>query len=151
LAVIKGETSVPGPVGRASGVANDARSSDPVYQALGFSSITRDEGDVYARFQLRLDEVIQSFDLILAARTMTTGSPPLAPDLSGSSSATIETPRGAATLDLTVVGGDVTGADWTAPSSRLLGLVAAVTKEAEVGDALVGVASLDLSPWEVSG
>ena len=151
LAVLDADDSLPGPVGRAAGDANDARASDPVYEALGFAPIARNEGDAFARFRLLLDEVMQSLDLILAAGTMTSGSPPLPVGLSGSGSATLETPRGTATLALTVEDGEVSKAELTTPSPRLVEVIPAVTKEAEVADALIGVASLDLSPWEIVG
>jgi hypothetical protein len=35
-------------------------------------------------------------------------------------------------------------------SARHLGLVESVAEQHELADALVGVASLDLSPWEVT-
>lgn len=150
ISVLKANAAIPGPVGRASGVSNDARLSDPWYRALGFTPITRDDGDALARLRLRLDETAQSLDLILAAGTMTLGSPPVPVDLSGTGSATIETPRGAATLDLTVDDGHVTNMRLTMPSTHLIDLVSTVAQGAEVADALIGVASLDLSPWDIA-
>jgi Ni,Fe-hydrogenase III large subunit len=149
VGVLEANAAIPSPVGRASGIANDARLSDPWYQAIGFTPITRDEGDALARLRLRLDETAQSLDLILAAGTMTLGSPPVPVHLNGTASATIETPRGAASLELTVVTGQVTDARLTTPSSYLIDLVPTVTEGAEVADALIGVASLDLSPWDI--
>jgi Ni,Fe-hydrogenase III large subunit len=48
-----------------------------------------------------------------------------------------------------VEGGAVSIVELDTPSTRHLGLVKAVTEQKELADALVGVASLDLSPWEV--
>jgi Ni,Fe-hydrogenase III large subunit len=50
-------------------------------------------------------------------------------------------------LDLTA--GRVTSLTLDTPSARHLALVKTVTDQAELADALVAVASLDLSPWEM--
>ena len=57
---------VVGPVARASGVSMDVRKDDP-YEAYGeipFKLITRNEGDVYARLLVRLDEITESINII---------------------------------------------------------------------------------------
>jgi Ni,Fe-hydrogenase III large subunit len=63
--------------------------------------------------------------------------------------ATIETPRGAASLHIEVHHGQIQVAHVTAPSSQHARLVPHVVEQAELADALVGIASLDLSPWEM--
>ncbi len=57
---------ISGPNLRASGVAHDLRKDQPydAYPELDFSVITRDEGDVWARSKVRMDEIYQSIDLI---------------------------------------------------------------------------------------
>ena len=57
---------VSGPVLRAAGVPYDVRRAHPysVYPELEFEVPTRDEGDTYARYLLRLDEVRQSLHII---------------------------------------------------------------------------------------
>ena len=55
-----------GVVGRASGVAEDARKEDPAYVALGFEPIVQSDGDSWARFRQRLQEAVQA--LVLADR-----------------------------------------------------------------------------------
>ena len=58
--------SVVGPVARASGIAIDVRKDEP-YEAYGeipFNLITRDEGDSWARLMVRLDEVVESINII---------------------------------------------------------------------------------------
>ena len=58
--------SVVGPVARASGVSMDVRKDAP-YEAYGeipFKLVTRSEGDTYARLMVRLDEVIESINII---------------------------------------------------------------------------------------
>ena len=65
-------------------------------------------------------------------------------------SATVETPRGAATLRLAPERGALGPIELVEPSPRHLGLAGAVAEQRELADALVGVASLDLSPWGVA-
>lgn len=54
-----------GPVARGSGIPQDVRSIGyEVYGALDFEPVVRDEGDVYARTMVRLEETYQSIELI---------------------------------------------------------------------------------------
>jgi NADH:ubiquinone oxidoreductase subunit D/NADH:ubiquinone oxidoreductase subunit C len=55
-----------GPVLRASGVAYDLRRADPysIYDRFDFKVITRTEGDTYARYLVRLDEIRQSLRIL---------------------------------------------------------------------------------------
>ena len=139
-----------GPLARAAGSEKDARSEDPTYRKLGFSPVVRDGSDALARFQLRLEEIRQSLDLVLQAGTMSGVDLQVDNAASGTGTATVETPRGSATLHLTLKDGEVTVAELDAPSMSNARLVEAVTMGKEVADALVGVGSLDLSPWEMS-
>lgn len=61
-----GDLSGMGPVARASGRAEDARTDDPAYEDLGFSPVTHAAGDAEARWQQRLEEAAQA--LALAGR-----------------------------------------------------------------------------------
>lgn len=63
------EWGVVGPVARASGLDIDVRKDSPylAYQALGFTSVVRDECDVGARVLVRAGEMIESFRLITEA------------------------------------------------------------------------------------
>lgn len=58
--------AVTGPLARAAGVKTDVRSEslDLPYDALGFEPILSSGGDVHARNMVRLNEVIQSVDLM---------------------------------------------------------------------------------------
>ena len=140
-----------GPLARAAGIASDARSDDPAYRALGFAPIVREGDDALARLLVRLAEVGQSLDLAIAAGGWAVAGSQQRPGADGGEHgrATIETPRGAATLQLTLDGEAVREAHLDAPSGAHAPLVAAVTEGRELADALVGVASLDLSPWEL--
>ncbi len=53
-----------GPTARASGVVCDLRLRHPTYRELGFTQVTRTEGDNFARIMVRFQEVFQSIDLI---------------------------------------------------------------------------------------
>ena len=58
------ELSAVGPVARGSGVNNDVRSTSPMYRDLGFSPVLYDEGDCWSRCMVRIDEIMQSLDII---------------------------------------------------------------------------------------
>jgi len=138
-----------GPVARAAGRPDDARIADPAYRRLGFTPIVRDGKDAWARLDVRLTELEQSLDLILAAGTVTMPERLLSVGMGGDGAATVETPRGAATLRLTVEGGVVRDVTLDTPSVHNRTLIKKAAEGREVADALVGVASLDLSPWEM--
>ncbi|MEX1198267.1 MAG: heavy metal-binding domain-containing protein [Pseudohongiellaceae bacterium] len=139
-----------GPVARAAGSGVDTRESDAVYRELGFEICTGEAGDAWARLWQRLDEITASLDLIETA-----GEPglPVLRDIgsvSGTGEASVETPRGRAQLNLTLNRGQVASYDLDTACSHHIGLVAKLVAGRELGDALVAVGSLDLSPWEVS-
>jgi Ni,Fe-hydrogenase III large subunit len=138
-----------GPVARAAGISEDARAGEREYDALGFEPVVRDGGDALERLRLRLAEAERSLALIeavdLGAGTAFPGNN--WEDASGSGAATVETPRGTASLSLTLQEGEVREAELQLPSEAHLRFVEGLTLQQEVGDALVGVASLDLSPW----
>ena len=150
IGALNSEEDASGPVARAAGSDKDARSEDPAYDNLDFSPLVRDGNDALARFRLRLEEVKQSLGLVLETKAISdTGSEPDAAS-SGTGTATIETPHGTATLNVTLKDGTVTAAELDSPSMHNVRLVEVVTVGKEVADALVGVGSLDLSPWEMS-
>ncbi|MHA1861243.1 MAG: hydrogenase large subunit, partial [Candidatus Ranarchaeia archaeon] len=62
---------VVGPVARASGIPIDIRKNDPctAHEDLPFDMIVYKEGDSLARFQLRVDEIIESIRIITEALT----------------------------------------------------------------------------------
>ena len=138
-----------GVVARSIGVNNDVRSSDEIYLSLGFKTINRHEGDAWARLQIRLDEIKQSIELIEAAGAINLAEMIKLDELSGKGQSSIETPRGKATLQLSMDKGFVSSAHLEAPSNHHLSLLDALTDQQELGDALIAVGSLDLSPWEI--
>lgn len=150
---------VSGPVARASGLRLDARLADQTYQELGFEPVVRSEADALARLAVRLDEVSQSLGLVRAWAQQRSagdrqGSASLVPQDEAASSlvaAEVESPRGRASLELAVDGRRVVRAALTTPSPGAQELIERVALDAELADALVAVASLDISPWEVDG
>jgi len=145
------DSALYGPVARATGVGDDTRKVDGIFTMLGFTVATRKEGDVLARLQVRLDEMIHSLSLIEAVGAMAVPAPSPVDDISanGMAMAVVETPRGAARLQVTLEKGRVTAAQLETPSTSHLALVEALTAQQALGDALTAVVSLDLSPWEV--
>jgi Ni,Fe-hydrogenase III large subunit len=138
-----------GPVARAAGLAKDVRSGE-IYQTLGFGPVVREGDDALARLRTRVAEVEQSLELVRKVGALSFAERVSAPPSDGNGSATVETPRGAATLRIGLQGGVVTAVELETPSSLHHGLIEAVAEGREVADALFGVASLDLSPWEVA-
>ncbi len=148
---------VSGPIARASGIRKDARSSNKFYTELGFTILTSTAGDTYARLQLRLDEIKQSFRLIekaaissdsLFKKIMLVSESSMDTN-NASGQAIIETPRGQARLQLTLENGQVTSAQLETPSTQHLTFIEPLTDQQELGSALLAVGSLDLSPWEI--
>lgn len=57
---------IAGPSGRASGWACDVRKNHPyaMYDKVEFKEIVRTEGDVFARYMVRMDEILESIHII---------------------------------------------------------------------------------------
>ncbi len=140
-----------GPVVRAGGIQSDVRADEEIYRSVDFEPIVLEGGDALSRFRVRLAELEQSLELVRVAGSISAPEKPLGGTPSGAGRAAVETPRGTATLTVTLEAGAVSVAELDTPSARHIGLVEAVTGQWEVADALVGVASLDLSPWSVAG
>jgi Ni,Fe-hydrogenase III large subunit len=138
------ETS--GSIARAAGLGKDARSGG-IYRTLGFEPIVREGGDALARLQTRLAEVEQSLELVREAGSVSFPERARVSPSDSNGLATMETPRGVATLRIELQGGVATAVELETPSNLHHGLIKAVAEEREVADALLGVASLDLSPW----
>jgi len=138
-----------GPFARAGGLSVDARLDESIYRDLGFAPVLHDGNDAWARLQVRLGELTQSMGLTRAVGTATLPNPPALTIGSGKGEATVETPRGPATLHIVLQDGRVTEAHLDPPSALLVTLVPGMAEGRELADALIGIASLDLSPWEV--
>lgn len=147
---------VGGPVARASGLDRDARLDDPRYRSHAFEPVVRTEGDALARLSVRLEEIRRSVALALAAhrpdggeRVAVPSTPVARVDTPRVDTPRIETPRGVASLRLRTNGDGVAEAELETPSTALLPLAEKLAVDLELADALVAVASLDISPWEV--
>lgn len=138
-----------GPVARAGGQSFDARTDEEIYRRFDFEPVLEEGSDALARLRVRLAEVEQSLQLVQRAGELSVSSAVAHAGVSGSGAATVETPRGAATLRVVLEDGEITAAELETPSAKHIRLVGAVTEGREVADALVGVASLDLSPWSM--
>lgn len=149
LVLEAGSEVLRGPVARGAGIATDSRSNDPAYQALDFAPALAAAGDANSRLQVRLEELQQSLNLVVACSSFHLPAMPPWEGASGDGTATVETPRGAATLQCRVRQGNVEDVTLHTPSTGHLSLVPAMTEGLEIGDALIAVASLDLSPWEI--
>ena len=140
-------SALTGPVARASGVVADARIGDAVYAELGFQPLTGTGGDAMARVIQRCNEIAQSLDLIARAGTIKLPEPAVIGSISGKGIAQVETPRGAARLTVTLRDGLLESAALEVPSAAHLELAETLIDHDEIGDALVAVGSLDVSPW----
>lgn len=149
IGTLPGDVEASGPVARARGCAADARMNDEAYRELGFEPVVLDGNDALSRLWIRLAEIERSLDLAVKAAAISTPGLALGGHPSATGTATVETPRGTAKLNLILEGGTIVAFDIDTPSTRHLALIKPVSEEREVADALVGIASLDLSPWEV--
>lgn len=138
-----------GPVARGAGISADSRSNDPAYRMFNFAPCLATARDAYSRLEVRLDELRESLRLVSDCGSFQLPAAPPWQGVSGHGMATVETPRGAATLHLTVRRGNVEDVMLDTPSPGHLSLVPALTAGHEIGDALAAVVSLDLSPWEI--
>ncbi|KNG91919.1 hypothetical protein ATO11_20110 [Pseudaestuariivita atlantica] len=147
IGTLKG--ALEGPAARAAGHPSDARHGDVVYDELGFEPITQDQGDAMARLRQRCAEIAQSLDLIAEAGAIAMPAVPRAKG-DGHGMAALETPRGPATLYLTLKGGMVSSTHLTTPFAALAAHVPDVIKQMELADALTVIGSLDLDPWSAT-
>jgi Ni,Fe-hydrogenase III large subunit len=137
------DTSVSGPVARASGVAADARADGslaPLYERLGFTPVVASDpaGDDAARFGQRLAEAAQAIRLAAAVDGLDRESARQRGD-----AVEIESPRGRVVIPRS---GD--GAAIATPSTALLGVVKEVLVGTRYADALVVLDGLDASAEE---
>ena len=138
-----------GPLARACGRVDDARQDDPAYRALGFAPVVEDGCDARACLAVRLAEIEQSLELIRAAGIDASPATPESALATGTGRASVETPRGRASLVVTLADGRVLDLALEVPSAGHAHLVEDVVAGHELADALLGITSLDLSPWEL--
>ncbi len=134
------ETGLRGPAARASGIRDDARVGDALYERLAFEPVQRTCGDAHARTLVRAKEAGESLRLAEAAlRADAKGTPAAGrPGELEGPRGPLRAERGAAGWHLAAPGAD---AALRAAGEAMVG--------AEWAAALVAVASFDLSPWRV--
>lgn len=108
-----------------------------------------DGGDAWARLRQRLAEISASLELIKSSGEPARPSLRKIGGASGTGEATVDTPRGEAWLSLTLAHGKVKSYQLDTACSHHINLVPKLVEGQELGDALLAVGSLDLSPWEV--
>ncbi|WP_347160336.1 hypothetical protein [Pontibacter chitinilyticus] len=145
---------VSGPAARAGGAAQDVRTQEQAYRGLGFEPVTESQSsNAWGRLLVRLAETGQSVRLAAQAVKQPEKHPTRKAATtyggSGEGRASIETPRGKADLHLHLREGIVQHMHLQMPSFRLLAMVPTVAEGQELSDALVGIASLDISPWGI--
>jgi Ni,Fe-hydrogenase III large subunit len=138
-----------GPVARACGRAEDTRQDDPAYGVLGFAPVVEQGCDAYARLVVRLGEIEQGLELIRAVGIDGSPAKPNVAASTGAGRANVETPRGRASLGVTLAEGQVLDISLDVPSSANAHVIGGVAVGHELADGLLGIASLDLSPWEL--
>jgi len=142
-----------GPVARASGIENDHRLEEPVYQQAGWTTVTTAGNNAWSRLMVRLNEMEQSLRFIAKAGNDSGGVSLQKIDIPstgmGNGIAHIESPRGIVTLKFHIHEGKLAHMQLNTPSTALAGIIQHVTEQHELADALTAVASLDISPWEI--
>ena len=109
-----------GPIARAAGLAEDVRSDDPSYLALGFAPFVVDRNDPVGRWQVRLEEAARALELAAQAGGRVT-----------TVLGRVESPRGR------LEPGD-------SPTDRVLALIPEILPGLGWGDAIATLMSLDL-------
>lgn len=130
-----------GPVSRAAGLPHDLRVKDPFYQSIDFEPAVLSDNDCFARLQIRLQEIIQSLELIMKMQNMSAAKVEYQQD------SRIESARGIAAITLAVQHPE--SFSLQLPSSLLAELIPILTEGHEISEALVNIASLDISPWQL--
>lgn len=118
----------------------------------GIGVMPRSDQDSWDRLKLKLSEIKQSLAM-LKENEITKEEKPLPRDfkhISGRGKAMLKTPRGQASLSLELKNGKITNVSFTGPSVKKMALIEPTIKNQEIADALVAIASLDISPWEAA-
>ncbi|NLX08287.1 MAG: NADH-quinone oxidoreductase subunit NuoD [Chloroflexi bacterium] len=155
--------STAGPVLRASGVAYDVRRAEPysIYPELEFDVVVRDHGDIYDRYLVRIEEMIESLKIlrqILPKLEETQGQPffagrggiysPRVP--AGESYGRVENPKGELGFYIVSDGGQN---PWRyhvrAPSFINLTALERMSKGYKIADAVGILGSIDIVLGEV--
>lgn len=115
-----------GPVARASGVTDDARTGDPAYERLGFEPVVGDAGDASARWRQRLAEAAEALELANRAG-----------DIAAGGHGRVEGPGGRLEVG-------------SSATDRMLAVLPGLLEGQEWGDAVTTIVSLDLDLGEAA-
>jgi len=136
-----------GPLARAAGVSDDARTEDPLYRELGFEPVLGSEGDSLARALVRAREARAAIALAAGALEAAASGSIVSTSARPDAAPVVEGPRGPLCGRRTE-----TGWGLSAPGGEAAREAAAAAMAGhEWSAALVVLASFDLSPWEVAG
>lgn len=145
--------SVTGPIARAAGMEKDMRQSMPAYQHKNFKPIMLHENNAWGQLQVRLAEIDQSVKLLGDENL---NKKIILPEINNSDlpgeqkgEAAVEAPNGKLQLSIEINDGQVKSIAIEAASKVLADVVPQITKAQELSNALVSIASLDISPWEM--
>jgi len=145
--------SLTGPIARAAGIEKDVRQSMSAYQQRNFKPIVLHENNAWGQLQVRLAEIEQSIELIDDENL---NKKIILPEINNNDlkgeqkgEAALEAPNGKLQLSIEINDGQVTSVAIKAASKALTGLVPEITKAHELSNALVSIASLDISTWEM--
>lgn len=147
-----------GPVLRASGVKYDIRKAEPylLYDRYDFDVPVRSEGDCYARYMVRMDEIEESIKLIRQALPdmpigdKIIGDVPRRIKLGGDTYARVDSPRGEVACYLVGDGTDQAyRVKWRSPCFVHLQMIELMSKGRLVADLVASIGSLDIVMGEV--
>jgi Ni,Fe-hydrogenase III large subunit len=139
-----------GPTARASGVDFDVRRDSPyaAYDEVGLDVKLRTEGDVASRVCVRLEETLESTNIIQRALDLLTGHKekfPELPDLiSGKAISIVEAPRGANEYYIRLnEAGDIDGLKIKTPTSHNIRVLRDILLNQKVEDSEIILTSID--------
>lgn len=108
------------------------------------------ETDAWTRLLSIFSETDQGFSLLREQRQEVQKRIDLPDNFSGNGKASVKTPRGKAELSIRLQNGKISTVSFTSASVKKIALIPELMQNMEVGDALIAIASLDISPWEVA-
>jgi len=142
-----------GPLAKAAGNASDLRRHLSGYEC--FKNFNLNDNNAWGWLQVRLEEIHRSLQILNnqpSAEKKDWASKIQKMHFSGTqnSCAKLETSRGIFILNLELKDGKIKKVDLKRPSTVLSALVPQLTENYELADALVAIAALDISPWEIN-
>jgi Ni,Fe-hydrogenase III large subunit len=138
-----------GPVAKAVGKKQDARLKNCFYEESGWEPVIQQENNAWGWLMVRLNEIEQSTALIQKIEEEEYNQQDMDFPQAGRGAAHVESPRGTLSLDVNIIDGKVEELKLKIPSQQLAPLVNTVAEGMELSDALVQIAGLDISPWEM--